>query len=65
MNEARKDNPNKRIQKIKTIKAMCEDKIVVKSLKNINLSIGGKRNKLVLLLAKYRLLYLINIIKSY
>lgn len=65
MNEARKDNPNKRIQKIKTIKEMCEDKIVVKSLKNINLSIGGKRNKLVLLLAKYRLLYLINIIKSY
>lgn len=65
MNEARKDNPNKRMQKTKIIKEMCEDKIVVKSLKNINLSIGGKRNKLVLLLAKYRLLYLINIIKSY
>lgn len=59
INEGRKDNPKRRAEKINTIREMCEDKIIMNSLKNVDLSLYGKRNNLILFLAKYKLPYLI------
>lgn len=62
MNEGRKDNPKKIIEKINTIRNMCEDKIIIDSLKSVDWSLYGKRNNFILFLAKYRLSHLIYII---
>lgn len=62
MNEGRKDNPKRRVEKINTIREMCEDKIIMNSLKSVDLNLYGKRNNLILFLAKYKLSYLIYII---
>lgn len=62
MNEGRKDNHKGIIEKINTIKVICEDEIIIDSLKNVNFNLYRKRNNLILFLAKYRLKCLIYII---
>lgn len=62
INEGRKNNPKSRVEKINAIREMCEDKIIMNSLKSVDLSLYGKRNNLILFLAKYKLPYLIYII---
>ncbi|MBI6873655.1 glycosyltransferase [Clostridium aciditolerans] len=62
INEGRRNNPKSRAEKINAIREMCEDKIIMNSIKSVDLSLYGKRNNLILFLAKYKLPYLIYII---
>lgn len=62
MNESRRDNPKTRVEKINTIKEMCDDKIIINSLKSTKLNLFGKKNNLILILARYKLKYLIYLV---
>ncbi|MBU3180711.1 glycosyltransferase family 2 protein [Clostridium psychrophilum] len=62
INEKRKDNPKKTVEKINAIKQICEDKIIIDCLNDFNLNLYKRRNKLILILAKYGLYHLIFIV---
>ncbi|AGK95886.1 glycosyltransferase family 2 protein [Clostridium pasteurianum] len=61
INEGSKDNIKIKVEKINTIKEMCEDKIIMDALESVDLNLYGKKNNFILFLAKYRLKYLIYI----
>lgn len=56
-----KNNKNK-FKKLKIIKNICNDRIIKNALKNININIYRKKERLIIILAKCRLSYLIYII---